>query len=251
MPQLTFQDIRKKGDLSTQLHRFIISLLYKLDFWGKWNKKRKGILFQNSSCSWWWDNLGTVDQGVFSLVQGSDVSIYVCSMLKCHLSAQTKLHPLFASWKLSTAFASSPVRCPAELILWAAKEKEPRQAFHNDWCHLPHFHLPFKVMDKCRERAKGLCHQDVFLNECSWHLTSWWGVTVSVLAMARQGDRLWLVSQKVVKLQDGLCNVCWHGDQLGLLEQLVINEAQNNDCLHKPSFSLIKHNTHSRAAVLV
>lgn len=38
-------------------------------------------------------------------------------------------------------------------------------AFHNDWCHLSHFHLLFKVMDKCPERAKGLHHQDAFLNE--------------------------------------------------------------------------------------
>lgn len=141
----------------------------------------------------------------------------------CHLSAQLRqqLLPLFASWRPTTAFPSSPVKYQVELIL-SCNGEVPWQAFHNDWCHLSHFHLLFKVMDKCPECAKGPCHQDVFLKKCFWHLTSWQGVSVSFLPAVRQGDRLWLVSQQVVKLQDWLGNVCWHGDQPSLLKQLVL-----------------------------
>lgn len=56
---------------------------------------------------------------------------------------------------------------------------------------LSRFHLLLKVVDKCPECAKRLCHQDVFLKKCFWHLTSWQSVSVSFSPAARQGDRLW------------------------------------------------------------
>lgn len=96
------------------------------------------------------------------------------------------------------------------------------QAFHTDRCHLSHFHLPFKVADKCPERAKRLCHQDVFLKKCSWHLTSWQEVSPLCVPTVRRAERLWLVSQQIVKLQDWHRNACWHGAQLGLLRQLLL-----------------------------
>lgn len=42
----------------------------------------------------------------------------------------------------------------------------PRQLFHDDRRHPSHFHLPFKAVDECPERANRLCCQDAFLKKC-------------------------------------------------------------------------------------
>lgn len=138
-----------------------------------------------------------------------------------HLSVQHRQQLLssFASWRLTIAFPSSPAQYQVELILRAAMERcHDRFFIMTDVI----FHILFKVMDICPECAKGPCHQDVFLKECFWHLTSWRGVSVFFLPTVMQRDRLWLVSLQVVKLQDWPGNVCWHGDQLSLLKQLVL-----------------------------
>lgn len=138
----------------------------------------------------------------------------------CHLSV--RLRQQLLPVRQLEADHSISIKVSGGVDSQSCNGEVPWQAFHNDWCHLLHFHLLFKVMDKCPECVKRLCHQDVFLKKCFWHLTSWQDVSVSFLPTVRQGDRLWLVSQRVVKLHDWLGNVCWHGDQLSLFEQLLL-----------------------------
>lgn len=167
----------------------------------------------------------------------------------CHLSAE--LRQLLPVCQLQADYSISIVTCEVSggADTASCNGEQPWQAFHNDWCHLSRFHLLFKVVDKCPECTKTLCHQDVFLKKCFWHLTSWQYVSVSFLPMVRQGDRLWLVSQQVVRLHDWHSNVCWHGDQPGLLEQLVLMKHKVTIVLFFASGCANSHslqNTHSQ-----
>lgn len=75
-------------------------------------------LFQNSSCSCWWDNLATVGIVFTSNVEDSDASFQAYGVLTCQLSAQLRqqLLPMFASWRPTSAFPSSPVKNQVEWI---------------------------------------------------------------------------------------------------------------------------------------
>lgn len=59
---------------------------------------------------------------------------------------------------------------PSYLCLWSIRRgchgEAPRQLFHGVRRHPSHFHLPFKAVDECPERANRLCRQDAFLRKC-------------------------------------------------------------------------------------
>lgn len=95
--------------------------------------------------------------------------------------------------------------------------------------------------DKCHDRlfimTDVICHTFIYCSkwwtnaqsvpwDCIIKMPFWTSVTsqqsFSFLLTVSQRDQLWLVSQQVVKLFDWLHNVCWHGDQLSLLRQLVL-----------------------------
>lgn len=83
----------------------------------------------------------------------------------------------FAAWCLlyqsssdNLRFASQARKSPSCLRLWSIRRgcygEEPRQLFHDDWCHPSHFHLPFKAVGKRLERANRLCRHDAILKKC-------------------------------------------------------------------------------------
>lgn len=60
----------------------------------------------------------------------------------------------------------SPSCLPLGSIRQGCHGEAPQQLFHDDRHHPSHFHLLFKVVDECPERANRRCRQDAFLKKC-------------------------------------------------------------------------------------